>query len=423
MSIGSLFARHALYRPGQTAVVFGDLRLTYLQFNRGINRIANALLALGVNKGDKIATLLPNCLELLEVYWASAKIGAVVVPLSTLLQPKALVSLLNDADAVMLVTNSGWADAVESIKPDLPNLAHDRFLLTGGQRKGFRDYQGLKAAASDREPDGEPVGDDDPFNIIYSSGATGRPKGIIHTHRVRAAYATTFASAFRITPESVSLYAGSIVFNKAFVGLMPVVFTGSAYILMSDFDPALYLETIARERATHVILVPSQIAALLDLPDFSHEELSSLEMILTLGAPLDRAHKDRLNRLLPGRFHELYGLAEGFVTVLDKHDYPRKPTSVGAPPPFFEMKIADPNGIELPAGKIGEICGRGPILMPGYYKQPELTRAAIRDGWLRSGDLGYVDEDGFLYLVDRVKDIILSGGVKVYPRDIEEVVV
>ena len=423
MNIGFLFTRHAQYRPEQTAVVLGGRRLTYLQFNREINRLANALLALGVNKGDKVAALLPNCLELLETYWASAKIGAVVVPLSTLLRPKALVSLLSDADAVMLVTNSAFADGVESIKAELPALAHDRFLLTDGQRKGFRDYQGLKAAASDSEPEGKPVGDEDPFNIIYSSGTTGRPKGIVHTHRVRAAYATSFAAAFRITPESVSLHAGSIVFNGAFVGLMPVVFSGSTYILMSHFDPALYIETIARERVTHVILVPSQILELLESPAFSPEALSSLEMILTLGAPLHREHKERLNRLLPWRFYELYGLTEGFVTVLDKHDYPRKPTSVGAPPPFFEMKIADPDGNELPAGEVGEICGRGPILMSGYYKQPELTRAAVRDGWLHSGDLGYVDEDGFLYLVDRVKDMILSGGVNVYPRDIEEVVV
>jgi acyl-CoA synthetase (AMP-forming)/AMP-acid ligase II len=146
-------------------------------------------------------------------------------------------------------------------------------------------------------------------------------------------------------------------------------------------------------------------------------------MILTLGAPQYREHKERLNRLLPGRFYELYCLAEGFVTVLDKHDYPRKPASVGSPLPFFEMKIADPNGNELPTGEIGEICGRGPILMPGYYKRPDLTRTAIRGGWLHSGDLGYVDEDGFLYLVDRVEEMILSDGVNVYPREIEEVVI
>jgi len=148
-----------------------------------------------------------------------------------------------------------------------------------------------------------------------------------------------------------------------------------------------------------------------------------LEMILTLGAPLHREHKERLNKHLPGRFYELYGLTEGFVTVLDKYDYPSKPDSVGVPPQFFDMKILDDKGYELPPREVGEICGNGPILTPGYYKRPDLTKAAIVDGWLHSGDLGYVDEDGFLYLVDRMKDMIISGGVNVYPRDIEEIVV
>jgi acyl-CoA synthetase (AMP-forming)/AMP-acid ligase II len=146
-------------------------------------------------------------------------------------------------------------------------------------------------------------------------------------------------------------------------------------------------------------------------------------MALSLGAPLHRTHKEALNRRLPGRFYELYGLTEGFVTVLDKTDYAEKPDSVGVPLPLFEMKILNPEGKEAPPGEVGEICGRGPILMPGYYKRPDLTRETIIDGWLHSGDLGFVDEDGYLYLVDRIKDMIISGGVNVYPRDIEEIAV
>ena len=423
MNLGTLFNRHARYRPHELAVVFGDQRLSYRAFNSGINRLANALQALGVSKGDKIATLLPNCLEQLEIYFACGKIGAVNVPLSVLLREKAIAGLLNDSDSVMVITSLDFTPVLDAIKKDLHAVNHDRYLLIDGGRTGYRDYHGLKAAASEEEPVCITVLPEDPFNIMYSSGTTGLPKGIVHTHRIRMAYATSFAAAYRMTPESITMHAGAIVFNGAFVDLMPTFFLGAAYILLPQFEPVEYIDTIERERVTHVMLVPSQIIAMLNAPNFSADMLQSLEMILSLGAPLHREHKDRLNQVLPGRFYELYGLTEGFVTVLDRNDYEAKPDSVGVPPPFFEMKILDESGNELPPGEVGEICGRGPILMPGYYKRPDLTEKAVVDGWLHSGDMGYVDGDGFLYLVDRMKDMIISGGVNVYPRDIEEIVV
>jgi acyl-CoA synthetase (AMP-forming)/AMP-acid ligase II len=236
-------------------------------------------------------------------------------------------------------------------------------------------------------------------------------------------YGNSFAAAFRMTPESVTMHAGAIVFNGAFVDLMPTILVGATYVLLKEFEPVKYIENIEKEQVTHVMVVPAQVVALLNAPNFSFEALKSLEMILVLGAPLLKEHKEELNRRLPGRFYELYGLTEGFVTVLDKFDYERKPDSVGTPPPFFEMKILDESGHEVPAGEVGEICGNGPILMPGYYKRPDLNAETIIDGLLHSGDMGYVDDDGFLYLVDRKKDMIISGGVNVYPRDIEEIVV
>jgi acyl-CoA synthetase (AMP-forming)/AMP-acid ligase II len=424
MNIGSLLSRHAKYRPDHLAFVFEDQRLTWGELNKSVNRLANAMLDLGVKKGDKVATILPNSLESFESLWAVTKIGAVVVPLSALLLEQAMKSLLQDSDSVLLITNSNFTDTIDAIKPELPAISEDCYLLTDSPNtRGYQDYHALKAAAGDQEPKGISIHRDDPFNIMYSSGTTGLPKGIVHTHYIRGMYGSLFAACCRMTPESIAMHAGALVFNGAFLDLMPAVFLGATYILLSQFDPVSYIEAIERENVTHVVLVPSQIIALLNEPNFSEETLKSLEMVLTVGAPLHREHKDELNKRLPGRFYELYGLTEGFVTVLDKNDYEFKPDSVGAPPPYYVMKILDENGKEVPVGEVGEICGSGPLMMPGYYKRPDLTAEAIKDGLLHSGDMGYVDEDGYLYLVDRKKDMIISGGVNVYPRDIEEIVV
>jgi acyl-CoA synthetase (AMP-forming)/AMP-acid ligase II len=205
------------------------------------------------------------------------------------------------------------------------------------------------------------------------------------------------------------------------VTMLPSFMLGATYILHRAFDAVAFVDAVERERVTHTMLVPSQIVAILDAPGFDPARLRSLEMLVSLGAPLHREQRARLEHAIPGRFYELYGLTEGLVTILDRDDAKRKPGSVGVPPPFYEMRIVDDAGRDLPSREVGEIIGRGPITMPGYLGRDGETEAALRGGWLHSGDLGYVDEDGFLYLVDRKKDMIDSGGVKVYPRDIEEI--
>jgi acyl-CoA synthetase (AMP-forming)/AMP-acid ligase II len=203
---------------------------------------------------------------------------------------------------------------------------------------------------------------------------------------------------------------------------MPAMLVGATYILMARFDAEKFIETVQRNKATHVIMVPSQLIAILNAPNFSVEALESLEMICSVGAPLHMEVKEQLNQLLPNRFYELYGLTEGFITILDKTHYSSKSESVGIPPPFYQIRIVNVTGEDVPIGEIGEIIGRGPTLMTEYYKRPEQTTQSVKEGWLYSGDLGYVDPDGFLYLADRKKDMIISGGVNVYPKDIEEVV-
>lgn len=423
MNIGTLLSRHARYRPDHVAVVFEGERLSFAQLNRRVNRLSNALLGAGLAKGDKITTVLPNCLEQIDVYWAAAKTGVVAVPMSPLLQESGLISLLDDSESKLVIASGAFAETLDRIRTRLPTILPDRFVLTAEAIVGFRTYASFVANASADEPPDVGLSDADPYNIIYSSGTTGEPKGIIHTHYVRAGYCTMFASAFRMTPESVCLHAGSIVFNGAFLDLMPAMYLGCTYILHPAFDPERVIGEIERSRVTHIVMVPSQIVALLNSPSFSSKRLESLEMIQSVGAPLHLEYKTKLNEALPGRFYELYGLTEGFMTVLDNLDAVRKMGSVGTPMGFYEMRILGEDGRELPARQIGEICGRGPLMMAGYHNRPDLTAKAIVEGWLHSGDLGYVDEDGYLFLVDRKKDMIISGGVNIYPRDIEEIAV
>jgi acyl-CoA synthetase (AMP-forming)/AMP-acid ligase II len=309
------------------------------------------------------------------------------------------------------------------VRPSLDAVDADRFWLVDGIAPGYRSFAELHAIEPGGVVPSAGLSGEDVFNIIYSSGTTGLPKGIVHTHAVREAYCTGFAVSYRISQDSVIIHSGSLVFNGAFLTVMPWFLTGCTFVLMPGFAATRMVDLMASEGASHAMLVPSQIVQLLDDERFSLASLPAIEMLCSVGAPLLLEHKLELVERFPDRCYELYGLTEGFATVLDRSDFVRKAGSVGVPPPLYEMRIVDDDGRDVPVGTVGEIVGHGPITMPGYYKRPDLTADAIRDGWLHSGDLGRVDDEGYLYLVDRKKDLIISGGVNVYPKDIEEVVI
>lgn len=424
LTIQHWLTRHARYRGNKTAIVCGDQRLSFKELNAAVNQLVHAFQAAGICKGDKVATVLPNCMALWEVYWACAKMGAVAVPLSPLLRGAGLANLIENADSKLVISNKETAPFISEVKNALVQVAADHFwLINSVATPGYQSYQAVTAMQPTTEPEVDTVTGTDPYNIIYSSGTTGLPKGIVLSHAVRALYGILFANAYRMTPESVVMHSGSIIFNGSFLTLMPAMLLGCTYILHDHFDPKQVITAIGEEKVTHTILVPSQVISCLQQEAFNKNELPSIEYILSVGAPLLLEHKQELTTRIPGVFYELYGLTEGFMTILDRTDALRKTGSVGYPPAFMDMKILNDKGELQPTGVIGEIAGRGPLLMEGYYKNELQTQEAIINGWLFTGDLGYVDTEGFLFLTGRKKDLIISGGVNVYPADIEEVII
>ncbi|HCH33156.1 MAG TPA: AMP-dependent synthetase [Oceanospirillaceae bacterium] len=399
--------QHAVSRADHRAVKFAAQNMSYSQFNLYIDHLAQVLMQQGVAQGDTVATLLPNGIDALGLYFAVTRIGATVVPLSCLLKDDAVVGLAGNADCKLIICQA-------SRQPGLTGYGHN--VIANTQLNDILERTEHTPVATTA------VAPSDSFNIVYSSGTTGSPKGIVHSQHTRTMYGYCFSSALKIHASSVVLHSGSIVFNGAFVTMLPTFLSGASYILMPAFDPVTTINTIASERVTHTMLVPSQLIALLESDEFCTQKLSSLEVILVLGAPLLQTYKNLIEQHLPGRLHELYGLTEGVITVLDNSDYATKSASVGCAIAGAKIRIVDAAGDDLPTGEIGEIVGNGPLLMQGYYGQADLTAATYKQGWMYTGDMGYLDADGFLYLADRKKDMIISGGINVYPTDIEELI-
>ncbi|WP_368504842.1 class I adenylate-forming enzyme family protein [Alkalihalophilus sp. As8PL] len=420
LNVGMMLKRNATHYPNKLAVIHGKERLTYKQFNGRVNRLANALLDNGFKKGDRVAMLLPNSLEMLELFWATAKIGVVIVPLNPMVRGSDNVYQLNDCRPKMIVFHHSYEDDINQIKEDINYI--EFFITTDSKTTTFTNYQELINGQSDTEPSVS-VTEEDEANIMYSSGTTGLPKGIVHTHKTRMMYAFLWGMEYGVTYNSTVLATGSLVFNGSVAFMYPTICAGATYVLEKKFDKDTVMDVIEKEQVTHTMMVPTQVITTLDHPSYRPERLGSLQVLLTLGSPLPTNRKEQLANELPGRLFELYGLTEGFLTTLRPDFVLEKPSSVGPPMIFNEFKIVDEKNQEVPVGEVGEIIGSGPTLMTGYLNKVEETKASMLDNkWIKTGDLGYTDEEGYIYLVDRKKDMIISGGVNVFPRDIEEVV-
>jgi long-chain acyl-CoA synthetase len=417
---------NAKWHAGKTALVCGDRRLTWSEFNARVNRVANALLRLGIRKGDRVGVLLPNSVEAAEVTCGVVKAGGVVVPLSAQVPAPGLVLQITDSDSRVLFVGAPLKAVLGPHLARLTGLLDGGLVAVGFVADGWRAYEALLDAASEADP-GVVLAYDDDFNIMYSSGTTGVPKGIVHTHFARQQFALGLALGCRFSFATVGLLTTPLYSNGTWIVWLPTLVAGGTVVVMPRFDPRELLELVQRERVTHAFMVPTQYGATMALPDFERYDVSSLRMLISAGSPLLQDVKERILERFGCPLTELYGLTEGIATILPPEMVRQKPGSVGVPLLGWDIRIVDDAGRELPRGEIGEIVGYSTFLMRGYHKQPEQTAEAVWADergrrYLRTGDIGRLDADGYLYVLDRKKDMLISGGQNVYPIDVEAVV-
>lgn len=424
--IPDILASHAAFHPHREAVVCGAVRRSWGEFGAGIDRVARALLARGVRRGDKVAVMMGNSVEMLEIIFGIVRAGACVVPLSGLLTAAQLATLLDDSESVLAFATGDFRDRIDPERGRLAGVLPGGWIAVFGDAPGWTGFDDF-LAGGDAAADPLPVCTSaDAFNIIYSSGTTGLPKGIVQTHRARTHWAFSNAIEMGFTDRSRALTTTSLYSNGTWLMMLPVLFAGGTCVVMPSFDPAAFLEHVALERITHTFMVPSQYIAVLGSPALDGADTSSLQVLLCAGSPLRREARREVVRRFGNRLHELYGFSEGFASMLKPHHDPEKSDTVGTPVLGFEVRILDDAGNALPRGETGEIAAYGAGMMKEYHRRPEQTAELVwRDergrSFIRSGDIGRLDEDGFLVLLDRKKDMLISGGFNVFPADIEQV--
>ena len=429
-NISNFTHRHARYKPNEIAAVVDNEQLTWRQFDENLCKIAAGLQKLGIKKDDKVASVLQNGWPILELYWALPKIGAVFVPLSPLLNQDAIETTLNVSHCKLVVVDDEIvATKLLQSKTKIPTLQHVcAAKKLGAPTKivdGSYDYHKLVA---DNKPLAHServfVRGDDLCHIFFSSGTTGQPKGICLSHAVRLDYAHQHSLFYRVQWDSVILHGGSMVFNGSMITMIPSFYHGCKFVMQTKYDPVEFMDLVEREGVTHCVLVPTQLVGLISSPKFDAGKLKTLKCVITVGAPLAVSHKRKFMKLLPGVLFELYGTTEGCQILMPPEMMEKKIDSVGAPPACTEIRIVDDQGNDVPTGTPGEIIGRGPLTFQGYYNEPGKTKESFLPGWwFKTGDIGYFDDDGYVYLSDRKKDMLIVGGVNVFPKDIEQIVV
>ena len=421
-TIPHLIRLHAADRPAHPALVQDGETLGYAQLDAMMDRVASALQRDGVKPGEAVAVCAATSIAYAAVFLGSLRAGVAVAPLAPSSSAESLVSMARDADARLLFLDAAVAEALAPVRASLgvPAVALDE----SGAGTPFSQW----LAAPGTQPAPVNIQPDWPFNIIYSSGTTGAPKGIVQPHSMR----WTHVQRGRVNGydgSAIALISTPLYSNTTLVCFFPTIGMGGTVVLMAKFDAGTYLALAEKHRVTHTMLVPVQYQRIMAREDFGRYDLSAFRMKFCTSAPFSAALKADILERWPGGLIEYYGMTEGGGTcMLAAHEHPDKLHTVGQPAPGHDIRLIDDQGREVPQGELGEVVGHSPAMMAGYHKQPQKTAEAewydpSGKRFIRTGDIGRFDEDGFLTLMDRKKDMIISGGFNIYPSDLEAVLV
>jgi acyl-CoA synthetase (AMP-forming)/AMP-acid ligase II len=427
LNLGQVLKVNAKKFPHTIALKDKDRSLTYPELNKRVNRLAHSLLSLGLIKGDKVAVLLENSIEIIEIFLATAKTGLVIVPVNFRLVDSEINFIVDNSDAKAFIVHDEFSPKVDSIKADLVNIASDRYFVVGDKREGYKEYEAFIQDA----PESEPVADvnpEDTWILIYTSGTTGKPKGVVRSHESHIAFYLINAVDFGFNEHDVCLNIMPLChINSTFFTFTFTYIGGTAYIHPArSFRADEILEIIEKEKITFISLIPTHYSLLLSASEEARKrDVSSIRKLLCSSAPVRKGMKLEIMEFFPGvELYEAYGSTEaGCVTVLKPEYQMEKLGSIG-----FEalgtdfVRILDEDGNEVGVGEIGELYSRGPMLFDEYYKMPEKTAESFRGGWFSAGDMARRDKDGFYEIVDRKDNLIITGGEHVYPSEVEKVI-
>lgn len=418
-----IFALHGKWRGPDPAVVAGAERWTWSEFTAQAHRFAHGLRSRGVAEGDRVGLLMSNGLPMVQSIFGVIASGAVVVPLNIAVSDEAATVMLADAGVTAVIASDELADRLGTVAD---SLAQTTIRFCPSARSGWVNF----AALCDQQPSTLPVltiDGDSLINIIYSSGTTGTPKGIAHDHRGRRDWAYDLSVALRYHGGARTLLTIGLYSNISWVSMIATLLAGGCIFVESKFNEHSFIDRVKEHQITHTAMVPIQFQRVIEAATLrENADFSSMQAMMSCGSPMREALKKDIFAHFPCGVIELYGLTEGIITTLEPEHAEGRWSSVGRPIIGTDICIVGDDDRHLGANEAGEIVSRGRIAMPGYFRRDDANaEATYVDGagkiWLRSGDIGYVDDDGFLYIVDRKKDMILSGGQNIYPQDIEAV--